>query len=67
MALGGVATKPWRAIPAENALRGAAATAETFRTAAIAALQEAQPRRYNAFKITLARQAIERALEQATA
>jgi xanthine dehydrogenase YagS FAD-binding subunit len=67
VALGGVATKPWRAIAAENALRGAAATAETFRAAAIAALRDAQPRKYNAFKVTLAQQAIQRALEEATA
>lgn len=67
VALGGVATKPWRAIPAEHALRGAAATTETFRAAAIAAVRDAQPRKFNAFKVTLARQAIQRALEQSAA
>ena len=65
VALGGVATKPWRAVAAENVLRGAEPGAETFQCAAAAALAEAQPRRYNAFKLVLARQAIERALADA--
>lgn len=67
VALGGVGTKPWRAIAAENILRGSAATAETFHAAAVAALRHAQPRRHNAFKIPLAQQALERALSQAVA
>jgi xanthine dehydrogenase YagS FAD-binding subunit len=66
VALGGVGTKPWRAIAAENVLRGAAAEPVTFRRAAEAALQDAQPRRHNAFKIRLAQQVIERALSAAT-
>ena len=67
VALGGVGTKPWRAVAAENALRGAAPTPETFHSAATAALLEARPRRFNGFKVALARQVIQRALTEATA
>lgn len=67
VALGGVATKPWRAYDAEARLRGAAVNRETFESAAGAALQDARPREHNAFKQTLARQAIIRALEEACA
>jgi xanthine dehydrogenase YagS FAD-binding subunit len=66
IALGGVATKPWRAREAEARLRGVAPTAEAFTAAADAALQNAQLRQHNAFKVTLVRQAIVRALEEAT-
>jgi xanthine dehydrogenase YagS FAD-binding subunit len=66
LALGGVATKPWRAYAAEEVLRGAAPTPDTFASAAAAALQGARPREHNAFKLTLARQAILRALEDVT-
>lgn len=62
LALGGVATKPWRSREAEAVLEGAPASAETFRRAAAAAMQGAQPRTFNAFKVELARRAIVRAL-----
>jgi len=65
VALGGVATKPWRSHEAEQVLTGAAANADTFRTAAEAALKSAKPLRYNAFKIELAKMALVRALIQA--
>lgn len=65
IALGGVATKPWRATAAEEKLRGADTSADAYRAAATAALRDAQPRRHNAFKIALAQQAIVRALENA--
>jgi len=65
VALGGVATKPWRSHEAEQVLSGVAANAETFRTAAEAALKSAKPLRYNGFKIELAKMAIVRALTQA--
>jgi xanthine dehydrogenase YagS FAD-binding subunit len=65
VALGGVATKPWRSHEAEQALTGAASNTETFRAAAEAALKSAKPLRYNAFKIELAKMAIVRALNQA--
>jgi xanthine dehydrogenase YagS FAD-binding subunit len=66
VALGGVATKPWRSHEAEQALTGARATADIFRTAAEAALKSATPLRYNAFKIELAKMALVRALTQAS-
>jgi xanthine dehydrogenase YagS FAD-binding subunit len=58
LALGGVAHKPWRATRAEAALRGAPATAESFRGAAEAELAAARPLPGNAFKVPLARNAI---------
>jgi xanthine dehydrogenase YagS FAD-binding subunit len=43
IALGGVAHKPWRATRAEEALRGAPATDESYRAAARAELADARP------------------------
>ena len=65
LVLGGVATKPWRSPEAERLLHGATADETTLRAAADAAMQGATPRRYNAFKIELAKRAIVRALENA--
>jgi len=65
VALGGVGTKPWRASRAEQELRGAPPTEESFARAAAAELAEAQPRTYNAFKVALAERAIVRGLRQA--
>lgn len=56
--LGGVAHKPWRATLAEAALRGRPATEESFRDAAEAELEQAQPLRDNAFKLPLVRNTI---------
>ena len=58
LALGGVAAKPWRAYVAEELLRGAPATVETFRRAAEAELAPAVGRGHNDFKIELARRTI---------
>ncbi|WP_019516789.1 FAD binding domain-containing protein [Sphingomonas sp. Mn802worker] len=58
LALGGVAHKPWRATRAEAALRGQAATPDTFRAAADAELAVAVPLRDNGFKIELAKRTI---------
>lgn len=55
IALGGIAHKPWRALRAEAALRGAAATEESFDRAARAKLAHAWALRHNAFKNALAR------------
>jgi xanthine dehydrogenase YagS FAD-binding subunit len=55
IALGGVAHKPWRALRAEAALRGAAASEESYGRAADAELADARALRHNAFKIPLAR------------
>jgi xanthine dehydrogenase YagS FAD-binding subunit len=63
LALGGVATIPWRARDAEIALTGNPPSAATLAEAAESALDGAVPRRDNAFKIELARRAIVRALE----
>jgi xanthine dehydrogenase YagS FAD-binding subunit len=62
LALGGVATKPWRSPEAEQVLTGAEAVEKTFRAAADAAMKDAVPRKYNAYKIELAKRAIVRAL-----
>jgi len=67
VALGGIATKPWRSREAELALIGKAPTAATFCAAAEAALEEAVPRRHNAFKIALAKRTLVRALTRAGA
>lgn len=67
IALGGVATKPWRSVEAEDALRGRSAGADTYRMAADRALADAQPREHNAFKIELARRTLVRALTRAEA
>jgi xanthine dehydrogenase YagS FAD-binding subunit len=62
VALGGLATVPWRSHAAEDALRGAAAAPETFAAAAEAALSGAAPRPGNAFKVQLGRRTVVRAL-----
>jgi len=62
LALGGVATKPWRAVAAEKVLIGAEPGEAAFAAAARTALQGAKPQKFNAFKIELARRAIVRAL-----
>ncbi|MFI6766253.1 FAD binding domain-containing protein [Streptomyces sp. NPDC050355] len=55
LAFGGLAHRPWRARAAEEVLRGAPATEETFQRAADAELGAAQPLRDNGFKVPLAR------------
>jgi xanthine dehydrogenase YagS FAD-binding subunit len=62
VALGGVGTKPWRALVAEEALQGKPVSKVAFIAAANAAMQNAQPRQHNAFKIELAKRALVRAL-----
>ncbi|MGW0993379.1 FAD binding domain-containing protein [Streptomyces sp. NPDC002523] len=58
IALGGVASRPWRAHAAETALRDAPATPDRFRAAADAELTVARPLPDNAYKVTLARNLI---------
>lgn len=58
LALGGVATKPWRARVAEELLLGAEATDENFARAAAAELAPALPQSDNAFKIDLAQRTV---------
>lgn len=67
VALGGVGTKPWRSPEAESALVGALKSEESFTAAADAALQGAQPYRYNSFKIDLAKSTLVQALLTASA
>jgi xanthine dehydrogenase YagS FAD-binding subunit len=65
LGLGGIATKPWRAIEAEHFLAGRMASDETFRGAAEIALAGAVARAHNHFKIELAKRTIVRALATA--
>ncbi|OLF16774.1 FAD binding domain-containing protein [Actinophytocola xanthii] len=58
LALGGVATKPWRAVEAERVLTGAPATEDSFRAAADAELATAVVQEDNGFKVELARRTI---------
>jgi xanthine dehydrogenase YagS FAD-binding subunit len=65
IALGGVATKPWRATDAEETLKGHTLDDKILEAAANAALRGATPRRHNAYKIELAKRAVIRALRLA--
>jgi xanthine dehydrogenase YagS FAD-binding subunit len=67
IALGGVATKPWRAHEAERLLVGRPADRAAFRAAGEAALAGAEPRRHNRVKIELAKRTVARALARAGA
>jgi xanthine dehydrogenase YagS FAD-binding subunit len=62
LALGGVATKPWRATEAEQILIGKAPSEDLFAVAAEVALRDANPLPQNAFKVTLSQRAVQRAL-----
>jgi xanthine dehydrogenase YagS FAD-binding subunit len=62
LALGGVATVPWRAREAEAVLTGAPPGDDAFRRAADAALAGARTRQHNAYKVELAKRAVVRAL-----
>ena len=65
LGLGGVATKPWRAVEAEQILTGRKATDDAFRDAAEIALAGAVAREHNHFKIELAKRTIVRAFATA--
>ena len=67
LALGSVAAKPWRVAAAEQALLGAAPTADAFARAADLAVEGAKPSGDNGFKIDLARRIAVRALMRAAA
>jgi xanthine dehydrogenase YagS FAD-binding subunit len=62
IALGGVATRPWRASRAEQVLTGQPFTTQTARAAGEAALAGARAGTYNAFKIELAKRTVADAL-----
>jgi len=63
VALGGVGTIPWRAWDAEDVLEGARMGADSFRSAAEAALEGARPLPGTAFKVDLAKRTLVRTLE----
>ena len=67
IALGGVATRPWRAHEAEDLLIGHPIDRARAYEAARAAFATAQPREGNRFKMELGRRALVRALMQAAA
>jgi xanthine dehydrogenase YagS FAD-binding subunit len=62
VAVGGLATRPWRARAAEAALTGRPLTPETARAAGDAALAGAKPGHHNAFRIELGARTIADAL-----
>ncbi len=63
--MGAVAPVPWRAQAAEQALTGKTVTPETAAAAAEAALKGAEPLSRNAYKVQVAKTAVERAILQA--
>ena len=67
IALGGVATVPWRAREAEAVLRGKEIGEEALSAAAEAAFAQARTARHNAFKVALGKQTLMRAIREAAA
>ncbi len=67
IALGGVATVPWRARAAEEALRGKRLDEAVAAKAGDAAFEGAQPRKHNAFKVELGKRTLARALFETAA
>ncbi|HEY1571307.1 MAG TPA: xanthine dehydrogenase family protein subunit M [Pseudonocardiaceae bacterium] len=66
VAVGGVATVPWRLTEVEAALRGAPTTVAAFEEAASVAADGARPLSANGFKLSLLRRTIVRALLELT-
>ena len=64
LALGGVGTKPWRSLKAEQAIIGSRTGKDTFVHLANLALEGAVPLSHNEFKIQLAKNAIVKTLIQ---
>jgi xanthine dehydrogenase YagS FAD-binding subunit len=62
VAVGGVATRPWRLTAVEEALRGAPATEAAFEDAASVAAEGARPLPGNGFKVALLKRTVVRAL-----
>lgn len=67
IALGGVATTPWRARDAERQLAGETLTDARLQTAADTAFAGASLRAHNAFKLELGKRTLVRALREAAA
>jgi xanthine dehydrogenase YagS FAD-binding subunit len=62
IALGGVATKPWRATASEQSLVGQPLTWETAQRAGAVAFADAQPRKATQFKMSLGPKSVAKAL-----
>jgi xanthine dehydrogenase YagS FAD-binding subunit len=67
IALGGLATVPWRAVEAESLLQGKPANVDNAAAAAGAAFASATGHGHNDFKIELGKRTLVRALQQAAA
>lgn len=67
VALGGVATVPWRAREAEAQIKGQRFDEGLAQRAADAAFEGAKSNKHNAFKIALGKRVVARALHQAVA
>lgn len=67
IALGGVASKPWRLPQTEQLLKGQAPTADNFRKAAEKSIEGAVTRTYNAFKPAMVVNSIQTALLKSVA
>jgi xanthine dehydrogenase YagS FAD-binding subunit len=67
VALGGVATLPWRSVEAEAKLNGQPLSDDAIAAAADAAFGGAKPQGENAFKIDLGKRTVARAIRQAAA
>ncbi|RDC57969.1 xanthine dehydrogenase family protein subunit M [Pedobacter chinensis] len=65
IAMGGVAHKPWRAIQAEQVLKGKPATLANFTKAAEAEMSAARALSHNQFKIEMGKKTLINALEMA--
>jgi xanthine dehydrogenase YagS FAD-binding subunit len=65
IALGGVATKPWRAREAETTLKGQPMNEANAERAAASAFASASPKSDNAYKVELGKRTLTRALLQA--
>jgi xanthine dehydrogenase YagS FAD-binding subunit len=65
IALGGVATVPWRATAAEAALKGKRFDEQAAQAAAEAAFASARTHEHNAFKVALGQRTLMRALSEA--
>ena len=66
LALGGVGTRPWRVLEAEQVLVGQAPSEAAFRSAAEICLRGARPQSQNGFKVELAKRCIVHAFKHVT-
>jgi len=66
IAMGGVGTRPWRALEAEQVLEQTSPSDGAFQRAADAVLREARPQSGNGFKVELAKRCLVSALRTAT-